>query len=535
MNRPSAGQAVGLGGVSIAAGGIAVAVAQIELGGQSQPRIWSNAWLLLALALAGTGLLVAVVFFLMPLFSREESKHGARHEESRAKQDRQTSDQSAAKAVPEAVEQSHPEAVPERGHRQEDDGEPAPGGSLAPTFEELGITNIVPTLAGLLAPEKMVGALHSSSKPIFTDRWRHTSDGFEASPLMNMTSLSMPGFSFVHGEAPQIRIGVCVACDPIAPGTSSSLFGMKLLELLKRDPVSTLIMSMIGAYEGLSWTRHAGNGVYSLEAVLGSADGKPVASALFQPPVSGLQFYGRHEGVACLWLHIDPRGLRGTVEQATLATWYQRFRLAIATTEVFATFLAEDLGLKTSGDPPARSGVMIETVGPIAELVDTGGLSPLPGAVLSNQFLGYAIADGEGESADHVAKDLLRQLCDHTLHLGDFEDALESATAVPEGVILQPSSCKRQGVRNTWETRDLPVLRAIVKLLEKPGSFEISVSQISAETGIDKTDVDRAIEALKGEYVTEYQQFLTGGDPSTWAVRGITPQARRAVGQWPAS
>jgi hypothetical protein len=146
MNRPSPGQAAGLGGISIAAGGIAVAVAQIELGGQAQPHIWSNAWLLLALALAGTGLLVAVVIFVMSMFSRVESKPD---KDLRTKQDRQTSEQGDA------------EAAAETGHPQEDQGEPAG---------------------------------RSSSGPAFTDRWRYTSDGFEASPLMRMANLSMPGF-----------------------------------------------------------------------------------------------------------------------------------------------------------------------------------------------------------------------------------------------------------------------------------------------------------------------------------------------------
>ena len=74
MNRPSAGQAAALGGVSIAAAAVAVAIAQIELSGQAQPHIWSNAWLLLALGLSLAGLAIAVVFFVMSMFAREETK-----------------------------------------------------------------------------------------------------------------------------------------------------------------------------------------------------------------------------------------------------------------------------------------------------------------------------------------------------------------------------------------------------------------------------------------------------------------------------
>jgi len=74
LNRPSAGQAAALGGTSIAAAVIAIGVAQIELNGQSQPHIWSNVWLLAALALALIGVAIAVVFFVMSMFAHKQSQ-----------------------------------------------------------------------------------------------------------------------------------------------------------------------------------------------------------------------------------------------------------------------------------------------------------------------------------------------------------------------------------------------------------------------------------------------------------------------------
>ena len=53
-------------------------------------------------------------------------------------------------------------------------------------------------------------------------------------------------------------------------------------------------------------------------------------------------------------------------------------------------------------------------------------------------------------------------------------------------------------MRGTWETRELPVLVAVVKLLEQPDSSWPTVSQISDETGIDKADVDRALKIFNG-------------------------------------
>lgn len=60
----------------------------------------------------------------------------------------------------------------------------------------------------------------------------------------------------------------------------------------------------------------------------------------------------------------------------------------------------------------------------MSDLVDPGGLRTLPGAPLSSQFLGYAIAEPAGKPADGVARNLLAQLCDHTLYLEDFEPVL---------------------------------------------------------------------------------------------------------------
>jgi hypothetical protein len=87
-------------------------------------------------------------------------------------------------------------------------------------------------------------------------------------------------------------------------------------------------------------------------------------------------------------------------------------------------------------------------------------------------------------------------------------------------------------MEDTWTNRDFPVLEAIVRLLDQ-GSWAVEVRAIAADTGLDPADVDRAITALVGPYVVEYDQFGTGGDPNPWAVSQVTENARRVVGQWP--
>jgi|SRR5215469_5241259 len=83
---------------------------------------------------------------------------------------------------------------------------------------------------------------------------------------------------------------------------------------------------------------------------------------------------------------------------------------------------------------------------------------------------------------------------------------------------------------DTWATRDLPVLDAVVRLLE--GKPEVSMADIAAKTGLELDAVGRALMALEGPYVSNISKSW-GFPPSGWRVSAVTPDARRAIGQWP--
>jgi predicted ArsR family transcriptional regulator len=85
-------------------------------------------------------------------------------------------------------------------------------------------------------------------------------------------------------------------------------------------------------------------------------------------------------------------------------------------------------------------------------------------------------------------------------------------------------------VEDTWAARDMPVLNAVVALLEQ--SYMVTVSDIAGRTGIDQADVARSLDAMDPTYV-DFRKTETGGDPTFWYVHKVTPEARRAVGQWP--
>jgi hypothetical protein len=85
-------------------------------------------------------------------------------------------------------------------------------------------------------------------------------------------------------------------------------------------------------------------------------------------------------------------------------------------------------------------------------------------------------------------------------------------------------------VHDTWAARDLPVLDATIDLLEQ--SFMVTVTDIAARTNLTPSIVAAALEALDPVYV-DFRKTTTGGDPRYWYVFKVTPEARRAVGQWP--
>jgi len=87
-------------------------------------------------------------------------------------------------------------------------------------------------------------------------------------------------------------------------------------------------------------------------------------------------------------------------------------------------------------------------------------------------------------------------------------------------------------MEDTLASRDLPVLETVVDFLDH-GNFRVEVRDIAAATGLTPAYVDRALTALEGEFIVEYHQSMTGGDPNTWYVTKVTSDARRAVGQWP--
>jgi len=88
---------------------------------------------------------------------------------------------------------------------------------------------------------------------------------------------------------------------------------------------------------------------------------------------------------------------------------------------------------------------------------------------------------------------------------------------------------------DTWFSRDLPVLDAIVREIDNlliSGTYP-QLSDIAAITRLEIMQVGSAAIALDNAGLIELHQTMTGGNPAPWAVTGVSSNARQLVGAWP--
>jgi hypothetical protein len=88
-------------------------------------------------------------------------------------------------------------------------------------------------------------------------------------------------------------------------------------------------------------------------------------------------------------------------------------------------------------------------------------------------------------------------------------------------------------MEDTWMSRDLPVLDAVVRFYEEESSGPIPTAKTIADRlGMDPQEVGRAVMALAPTYLVVGPSM---GGPESLGIDGVTDEARRAVGQWPSA
>jgi hypothetical protein len=147
---------------------------------------------------------------------------------------------------------------------------------------------------------------------------------------------------------------------------------------------------------------------------------------LFLPeeqPEAGLQ-----HGCAELILHVS---LYRAIPVAVIAPrlfrrpqyWRARFEETLALPGQLADWLTDQLGLETSAEPSAQSGIMLQAEQTIEELVDTTGIRKLPAPYPQNQLSGWAVAAAKGKTRHDLAAGIMLDLSERVLHLdGSIEE-----------------------------------------------------------------------------------------------------------------
>lgn len=273
--------------------------------------------------------------------------------------------------------------------------------------------------------------------PAYTDRWRVTSNGFEVPALLRLGDYASPQPAWTAqapGREPaSMRIGALIACEPLGAEPPTPELGRLFLLFLDSPGVREPIASVTHIHGEAAWTRWAGNGRMNLEAgltdrrVTGDSPGAFVAWARLLLPEVGMSSYGRDPRYAELIINIEPRRADGgPVEPADIRVWHERLTKALSIPDALEHYLTETLGLTTSDDPAAQLGVQLKTPHSMAELVSFEGLKILEGAQPVPWYMGWTIADPAGRRPEQAAIELLRNMCDYTLHVDEYEAILAS-------------------------------------------------------------------------------------------------------------
>jgi hypothetical protein len=297
----------------------------------------------------------------------------------------------------------------------------------------------LPDLISLLNDRaRLVSARRRQRRPAFTDSWRHTTDGMEASALMTSLQRVFSHPSQGGPKVPSVTIATLVACDHLGEAPGASQLRDLFLQFLGEPPVSEFVRAITGASKNATWRSYAGNGRLTNEAVLVDGDAEtPVASAIMLLSDGADHRFGHDSRCAELVVGMRSGVGQRRLEPTGLEHWHHRLVGAVSIVTAFASFIDGDVGLPTHDDPAAQLGIRLDACRTIRELVDPGDSLSIEGAVASSSFLNYLLADRASKTPDAVCLDVLTTWCDYALHVHGYEAQLA-------GIVESPTS---------WSTR----------------------------------------------------------------------------------
>jgi TIR domain len=266
----------------------------------------------------------------------------------------------------------------------------------------------------------------TDTMPATTDRWKLT---HSLANVPAMSQLGNQGFDHqAYGRPadetpPWVRTRAVVACARLGEAPGWQELRSRFVALLSQESIRGLIDELTDIPVEAIWRPRGTHRRSWLEADLTVEDeaAVPAASAnLFLPEQETLA--GLQPGCAQLTLHIDyaPRASTGTSRQTSARRppyWRARFAQSLALPGELAAWLENQLGLTTSSHPAAQSGILLQDRRPIIEMVDPSGIRALSALYVTNQFTGWAVADGDGKTTQDLASQMMLDLSERVLHL----------------------------------------------------------------------------------------------------------------------
>lgn len=302
-----------------------------------------------------------------------------------------------------------------------------------------------PDTAELMPPSQVEAAAvpeaTSVTGPAAIDRWRLRVNDVSSEVLqLQNNGMSHPGYMSrsASNVSPSVRIGMRVACAPLDPSTpTTSEVRARFLAFLGHPQILDLIGELTTLNEGVAWRAWDDNPRHNFAAILSSPDEEkaPVAWARLLLPEEMTRRYGRDFRCAYFVLYVEPRTDDGSPAlAASLLRWHKRLCEVLRVPAALAGFLAEQLSLSTLADPAVEVGVWLKASSALTELINVDGYSFVGGSPQSNWYMGFGVADEDGEPPNGLVDAWLRQLCDSELHLDGYEAHLASLRSGSKGV-----------------------------------------------------------------------------------------------------
>jgi hypothetical protein len=323
--------------------------------------------------------------------------------------------------------------------------------------------------------------------PAVTNQWRLTTD--VSGEMLQLQGNMMNHLAYRRRPAtdspPSVRFWMKVACAQLDAGASTSDLRAKFLRFLAQSPVMDLLRDLTQIPVSAVWTAHGDNPPSSFAAVLAppGTEEPPVAWARILLPENPARQYGRDSRCAYLVVCAEPRTSAGTsAPAASLASWYQHLSTALALPAALAGFLTDNLGLPTAAEPTSEVGVWLKAPRALTELVEADAFDTVPGTPRSNSFTGLAVASPDGEQASETALAWLRQMCDSSLHLDDYEPALASLR--PQAADVPRLTARF--LRSEWRAwRGVAYIHALQVEVANATSSRIRIAEVSLVSSWD--------------------------------------------------